>query len=157
LNREAQVQALLLADADNLMTILTGGIYLNSLVGVEGIRRGESSPTSAAFDERGVLLPCALLREDWLVPYGTVRSPKDKYTMTSQRLSIFLYQFRGDDQIDLAKFRIYQLLENERLQSPGSYPLVWLVESGHVPDIGPVQFCTTLMQDWQIISSLRGT
>lgn len=145
---EAEVATILKADA-TLMAILTGGVYTDEEVDVEGIRRGEDFVTDAAFDADGFLLPCALVRQRGLVPVGDmVRSQKegDEITATRQVIEIYYYQHRGHAMIDLAKERAYQLLEGRRLT--GTFPLIWNYETAHIPDVGPIRNSTTLRQEW---------
>lgn len=152
MTKESEIAALLLADAP-LVAILTGGIYTDQEIGVEGIRRGEDSPTEAAFDVDGRLLPCAVVRQRGEFPYGDWRSLKEKTVAVSQVVEVYYYEFRGHDQIDLAKYRACEVLEGVRLTD--SYPIWWIMETSHIPDVGPVMNATVLRQDWQVISIRR--
>ena len=154
MSREGEIATLLLADAE-MVTLTPGGIYTDETLGVEGIRRGEGSPTEDAFDVDGYLKTCVLVKQRSEVPYGDIRVSKEKITATSQVVEIYFYEFRGHSEIDAAKDRAYEILENERLDS--SYPIMWVGETAHVPDVGPVMNSTTLRQDWQIISIKKPT
>lgn len=149
MSREEQVATLMRADAQ-LMSILTGGVWTSEDIrGVEGIRRGDDSPTAAAFDADGFLLPCALVREDDLVPYSGIRSPGME--LVGQVIFIHFYQMRGHEVIDLAKERNKIVLDQQRLGR--SYPIWWLTDSLPVPDSGPLQNSTTISQIWQVVST----
>lgn len=153
MSAESDVKALLIADAP-LMAILTGNVWTDEEVGVEGIRRGEDFETKIAFDENGYIKPCALVRQRGLVPIN-VRSHKrgDEFAATSQMVEIYFYQHRGHQMIDLAKEIVYQLLEGTRL--PGTYPLIWNFETSYIPDVGPLRNTTTLRQEWQVMDIRR--
>lgn len=149
MTREAEIKAIFMADPE-MRSILTGGVYTEQEVGVEGIRRGEGTPTENAFDERGQIKPTALIREGNVLPYGNVRIPKEKYTAISQVVSIFFFQMRGWEIVEAAKIRSYELLEGVRLDE--SYPIWWVFETPPVPDSGPILNSTTLRQDWMVVS-----
>lgn len=143
--------AQLMRNDNTLIGILTGGVWTDEEVGVEGLRRGEDSYTNAAFDPNtGILLPCAVVRERGIDEYGDIRAEKGKVTGTSQVAEIYYYQFRGHSLIDAAKLRAYYVLEAERLSF--GYPIRWGGDSPHLPDVGPVQNSTTVRQVWQLIS-----
>lgn len=155
-SREEQIRDLLIADA-TLMAILTGGIYTSEEIGVEGIRRGDEdtestdySITAVAFDEHGVLKPCAVVRQEDVNPYPLTRSQANKIAGVTQLVNIFYYQFRRHDMIDAAVTRVYELLEGERI--PDAYPLIWENETGYFPDVGPVANATTQRQTWRVVS-----
>jgi hypothetical protein len=152
MSRESEIATLLLADAP-LVAILTGGIYTDEELGVEGIRRGDGSPTENAFDTDGVLKPMAVVRQRGENPYSDVRFQRDKITATSQVVMVYFYEFRGHSEIEAAANRTYEILEGERLER--SYPLVWLGDSPPFPDTGPVTNSTSVFQEWQIITLKR--
>jgi hypothetical protein len=135
------------------MALVPGGLYTDEQIGVEGIRRGEHSPTAAAFNDDGSLRVCCVIRQDALNPYQDIRIQKEKITATSQLVYLYFYEFRGHSGIDAAKERSYAVLEGERL--PNSYQIWWDYETAHFPDIGPVKHSTTLRQDWRIVSLRR--
>jgi hypothetical protein len=147
------MKALLTADIP-LMAILTGGIYTDQELGVEGIRRGgdniTENPSINAFDADGKIRPCALIREGNIVPYGNIRS-EDGFTAVSQTVMIYLIEMRGHDQVDLAKERIKVVLKDKRLGR--SYPIWWLFDSLPVPDAGPILNSTVIQQVWQVVST----
>lgn len=153
MSRESQFAAVMLAD-DTLMAILTGGVYTSEALDVEGIHRGDDSPTAGAFDAMGYLKPTALIRQRDLIPLGSVRNVSDKFSAVRQAVEIYFYQYRGYDQIDLAKDRVYQLFEGERLVD--SYPLTWVSEAGYYYDVGPVMNSMTLRQEWMVVSIRNG-
>ena len=149
MSKEEDVAVLLRADA-TLTALLTGGIYTEEELGVEGFRRGEDSPCDAAFDDDGLLKPCALVRETGDTPFGDVRNLADRFTAMSKMVIIFFFQMRGHDVIDLAKVESYRILEGVRLGR--TYP-IWLVgETSPVPDGGPIANSTMTRQDWLVIS-----
>jgi hypothetical protein len=142
-----EIATLLRADTE-LMTLLPGGLYTDEEVGVEGIQRGDDSPTEAAFDASGFLLTCAVVREDALIPISGVRSLKSKFAATSQMVYIYFYERRGKTEIALAKHRTYEILEGERLSD--SYEIWWEFETPAYIDMGPVANSTALRQDWRV-------
>lgn len=148
---EEEVEAILEAD-DELVALATGGIYADQFVGVEGFHRGEHSKTADAFDENGELKPCILIREGAEVPYGNVRNPMQGYMAVAQGFSLYFFQMRDRDQIDLMKDRTFQLLEGVRVGR--SYP-VWKVgQTSPVPDSGPLLNSTSFRQDWMRVRML---
>lgn len=150
MSREDEAAVILRADA-TLTAILTGGIYTDEELGVEGIRRGVDSPADAAFDADGILLPCLLLREGSISPYGNVRNVHDKFSAISQLLSCYVFEFRGHVSIDLARARVFELLEGVRLGR--SYPIWMAFESPVIPDGGPVANSSVQRLDWLIVST----
>jgi hypothetical protein len=155
MSREGQVATLLLADA-TLEGILTGGIYQNGLIGIEGIRRGADSPTADAFDDStGFLLPCAVVKDTALVPFGTLRDLAEKIAGASQRVEIYFYEDRGQTAIYAARDRIFSLLEGERFSD--TFKIRWIEDRGPFLDVGPVSGATTLRTDYQIISVRDGS
>jgi hypothetical protein len=152
MSREEEIADLMRADSI-LSAFLSGGIYTDQGVGVEGIRRGEGAPTENAFDDQGRLLPCALVHQRGLIPEGGVWDLEEKVAGTSQVVEIYFYQFRGHDLIDAAKERAYFVLIGQRL--PRSYPIMWDYETSHIPDVGPIANSTTLRQDWRVVGIRR--
>jgi hypothetical protein len=154
MTREAEMKALLIADAP-LMAILTGGIFTEQELGVEGIRRGgdntTENPSKNAFDAEGRIKPTLLIREGNVVPYGDLRSGDGEFIAVSQTLMLYFMEFRGHDQIDLARDRVKVVLKEKRLGR--SYPVAWLFDSLPVPDSGPVLNSTTATQVWQCVST----
>lgn len=150
MSRESEIASLLAADA-TIASLLTGGIWTDQEIGVEGIRRGEDSLTNSAFDPTtGILRPCAVVRERGINSYQAGRSHKGKVALLRQVVEIYYYEFRGHDVIDPAKERAYYVLEGVRLTA--TYPLVWDMETAHYPDVGPVANSTTVRQDWNVYS-----
>jgi hypothetical protein len=150
MSRETEVKAILQADVP-LMALLTGGIYTAEEVGVEGFRREEGTPTEDAFDADGYLLPCAMIREGSIAPYGNLRDAQGGFLAVSQAVMIYYYQFRGHDVISQARDRVLDILEGTRLGR--SYP-IWTDGSAlPVPDTGPVMNSTTIVQAWQVVST----
>lgn len=150
MTREAEVKVLLLADP-TVTAIVEDRIYTEGEIGIEGIRRGDDSPTNNAFDADGMILPSIFVREGSLIPYGNVRSLKDKFIALSQMVSLYFIEFRGSDQILLLKDRTCEILEGIRLGR--SFPIWWVSETPPVPDTGPVANSTTLRQDWIVVST----
>lgn len=148
MSHEGDVATVLRADAE-LVAILTGGIYTEEEIGIQGIRRGADSPTNDAFDAEGVLKPTAVVREGAEVGYSTIRSVKDKIAGVTQPIEIYFYQHRDKASIFLAKQRVFELLENRRLS--GTYPLIWMGETPVYYDVGPLANSTTVRQDWRCV------
>lgn len=144
------MRAHLIADAP-LMLILTGGIFTDQAVGVEGFRREAGSPTESAFDADDFIKPCALIKEGNTVPFGNVRSDGDGFIAVSQTVFVYLYEMRGHDQIDLARERIKVVLKNKRLGR--SYTIMWAFDSLPIPDSGPLLNSTSINQVWQVVST----
>lgn len=136
----------------DIVDILVGGIYTDEEVGVEGIRRGggESNPTKDAFDEDGVLLPCAVVKELSPLPVVGIRDSKEKTIGQSRMFQIYYYQHRNKDQIMLAKDAMIDLLEDHRLST--GYPLSLASETNPMYDVGPVKNSTVMRQDWQLVN-----
>jgi len=148
MTKEQEFADIFLADA-TLSAILTGGVYTEEQIGVEGFRRGDSSPTAAAFDADGFLLPCAAISERGVNPVGTVRSPRDQFVAVSQVVEVYLYQNRGHDLIDAAKVRIFELLEGRIVGQ--SYEVMWESETRPYYDMGPVRNSTVVVQEWRVV------
>ena len=152
MSREFEVATLLRADP-LLTSILTGGIFTDEEIGVEGIRRGiapdDTNPTKEAFDENGVLRPCAVVRQRGETNYQNIRMPNERMEAVGVVVQVFFYEFRGHVAIDIARQRVYELLFNTRL--PGTYPLWRIAESPTFPDMGPVANSTVGIQDWQVV------
>lgn len=153
MSRETEFKAIMIADS-TLMAILTGNVYTMEEVGVEGIRRGEASPTNDAFDpDTGILRPCAVVVQGNLVPFGGLRDLKEKTMSTSQDISIYFYEFRGHAEIAAAKDRTYFLFEGERISS--SFEISLINETDFFPDMGPTKNSTVMVQSWQVIAIRR--
>lgn len=156
--REQQFKEAMLADA-TLVALLTGGIYTDEEIGIEGLHRGDIDPsssnyslTAAAFDERGELLPCAVIRQGGVMPYGNTQNPSQQISGTAQRVEVFFYQNRRYTVVDAARERNYFVLQGKRLSSPGSYPITWMADSPYYYDVGPVANSVTTKQDWMVVS-----
>lgn len=152
MTREADVKAILIADAP-LMALLTGGVFTDEEVGVEGIRRSleptDTNPTKDVFDADGVLQPCAVVRQRGETLYQNINLVSDQIQAVGQVVQIYYYEFRQAVIIHQAKQRVYELLMGVRVG--GSYPVWRMAESPIFPDTGPVQNSTTAIQDWQIV------
>lgn len=145
MTHEAAMVTLMKADAP-LMAILTGGVFTDEEVGVEGIRRDEGTITEDSYDEKGVIKPLAVVKEGNVVPYG----PRSvDVEILSQTIMIYFIQFRGHDQIDLAKERTKIVLNQKRLGR--TYPIWHVFDSMPVPDAGPVMNSTVINQVWQVV------
>lgn len=148
--RENQIRDLLWADAQ-MQTLLPGGIFTDEEVGIEGIRRG--APLFAdTFDAEGKLKSCALVREGDLLAYPNIRDEREKTAGVTQIVQVYYIEMRGADDIAPAKDRGYAVLAGERLSDPGSYPLIWELETSRFYDAGPVANSTVLRQDWRVVS-----
>lgn len=152
MSKESDMVALLQADA-TLMALLTGGIYTDEELGIQGFRRDPDSPAFAAFDANGSLLPCAVVRQDAEIPLPAVRMPVQKMSGMNQKLEIFFYEARGRDAIVQAKARTHALLEGTRL--PGTFPLMWMGDTSIFYDVGPVANSTGLRQEWRCVQLKR--
>lgn len=146
MNLELEVAEALRADA-TLMAILLGGVYTEEEVGVEGIRRGDSSPTADAFDQGGILQPCAVVRHHSPFPSDEVRDEDEGMMSVQQVISVFYYQFRGHLIVDSAKDRGYSVLQGFKPEN--TTRLSFLFETDAIADMGPVANSTVLRQDWQ--------
>lgn len=153
MTKESELADLLRADA-TLMAILTGGVFTDEEVGIEGIRRGEDdsaddrySPTATAFDEEGYLKPCALVRELGEIPVA--RTQTSDSTGLSQMVQIYFYQDRDSDQIEAARLRAWDVLNGQRLGR--SYPIWCDSNTARVYDVGPVANAKTVRQDWRVV------
>lgn len=149
MSREQQVKDILVNDP-TIMALLTGGVYTEQEVGIEGIRRGDNSPSGAAYDSSGRLLGCALIREGGVIPFNSIRSISDRFAAITQTVSIYFYEMRGMDIVKPASERSYELLEGAQL--PPSYPIWMEAETPPIPDDGPMMNSTVLRQDWIIVS-----
>lgn len=113
------VNALLTGD-DTLMGILLGGLHDSTEISPKG--------TPSAYDSRGALWPCAVLRMSARAPKEPHDEAEDAY------FYIFFYQKAGGyDQIDLAQYRAKTLL-HPRIQvtiDPG-----FVYEINHAGDLG---------------------
>jgi len=146
---DLEVAAYLLADA-TLTAILTGGIYAESVIGgVDGFSRDEDSPTEDAFDASGFLLPCLMVKEEGILPFGEIVDLKEKQISSSQRLTLHYFQDRGHAAIDSAKARAKYLLIGEGFT--GTYGLRWIGDSPPVPDAGPLSGSTAVIQSFQVV------
>ena len=150
MTRETEIKDVLTADS-TLMTLLTGGVYTSEEVGPEGLRRGEDSPTDAAFDENELLKPCVIIRQLDAVPYTRIRSHNPPMAGITEPLEIFIYQRRNQNIIEQVRIRIFELLEGRRLGK--SYPMMWQGESPVGFDTGTVANATVMRQGWQIVST----
>lgn len=149
MSRETEFKERMIADSI-LMTILQGGVYTMEEVGVEGLRRGEESPTGAAFADVGQLKPCAVVVESGKLPFGGLRDPVEKVMGVSEDVTIYFYQMRGHAEIAAARERCFFLFEGERVGV--SYEVMLINETDYFPDMGPVKNSTVATQSWQIIS-----
>lgn len=150
MSRETEFKEIMVADTI-LMSILTGNVYTMEEVGVEGIRRGDESPTNAAFDpDTGTLLPCAVVVERNMMPYGGLRDPKEKVMGVSEDVTIYFYEFRGHAEIAAAKNRAFVLFEGQRVGV--SFEVMFVNETDFFSDMGPVKNSTVMVQTWQVIS-----
>jgi hypothetical protein len=133
-SREADIAALLLADAP-LLAVLTGGIYVYGELSPEGITRDQ---TPAAFDAAtGFLLPCALVKQRGEIPTfelgtGSVRS-------ANQVVEIYLYEAITYNAIDAAKPLIYGILTDEELTAHNGYEIYLANTISRQRDMGALQ------------------
>jgi hypothetical protein len=148
MSREDTLANLLRADA-TLVALLPGGIYTDNELGVEGLRRGEDSPCAAAYDDDGLLVPCAVVRQGGEIPYGEVRNIHDKFVAMSQLIMVYFFEMRGSDIVTQAKLEAYRILEGVRLGE--TYPIWMSRETAPVPDGGPIANSTMLCQDWMVV------
>lgn len=152
MTKESEIADILRADTE-LMSILTGGVYTDEEIGVEGIRRSlepdDTNPTKGAFTADGKLLPCAVVRQGGENIYQNLVLPADGITAMSQVVTIYYYEFRGHVNIDLARQRAYELLFQRQLTRTNP---MWLgSQSPTYPDMGPVQNSTVGIQEWIVV------
>lgn len=152
MTKEQEIAEILRAD-DTLMALLTGGVFTDEEIGVEGIRRSleptDTNPTKDVFDADGILQPCAVVRERGETIWQNINLVSDQIQAVGQVVQIYFYQFRGHDIIQQARNRVYQLLMNRQL-SP-SFPMWRIADSPSFPDTGPIANSTTIIQDWQVV------
>lgn len=147
MNYEEEVAALMRADPP-LMAILTGGVYTDGQLGVEGLRREEGMDSFAAFNDDGVLLPCSVIHQRGKIPTGDIYDHEAINVSMRQAVEIYFYQFRGHDKIDSAALRTFFVLFGKRLTK--TYPIECQGESGYFYDVGPVENATTQRQEWLV-------
>lgn len=148
---EANVHALLIADTA-WKAIFTGGTYLASKIGIEGIGI-KSSP--AAYDAKGKLKPAALVRQRALIPTGFIRDLAEKVADASQTVEIYSYQSVQTDAIEAGLVRGYQLLEGHVFTA--CLPAEWTLTFGIVPEPGSLAPLVMMArQDWLIRSLRKG-
>lgn len=115
----AQIKALLEADS-TLTDVMTGGLHDQSEI--------SRTATPTAFDTRGGLKPCGVLRMGTMTPH----EPFDE--AERQFFTLYFYEKPGGySNIDAMKYRAKTLLHPEKQVtiSPG-----WLYEIGHADDFG---------------------
>ena len=153
MSRDAEI-ATYLGNDNTLTSILTGGIYAESVIGgLDGFSRDEGSLTEDAFDAEGFLLPCLMVRDRILVPIDEITDLKEGKAGASQTTELYFYEDRGHAAIDQAKERTFALLQGHVFTS--AYPARWMLDTPPVPDSGPLKGNTTIRQDWQIVT-IRG-
>lgn len=145
MSREEIVANLLRADSE-WTDLFTGGTYTDEQLGVEGLRRGEDSPCAQAYDDDGLLRPCAVVRQSGELPFGDVRNMADGFVAMSQMVMVYTFQMRGHEIVDTGKLISYRILEGQRLQK--TYPIWMVAESPPIPDGGPIANSTMFRQDW---------
>lgn len=110
----------LLTTDDDLMTILTGGLYARQEI--------DRTKTPDAFDNFKEVKPCATLMMNTRVPID----PHSPATFADQFFKLYFYQQIGYDQIDLAMERVFDLLNKQKVTSSQGY----CYEIVHVGDLG---------------------
>jgi hypothetical protein len=153
MSREQLVKDILVA-TPAIVALLPGGIYTDEELGVEGLRRGEDSPCAAAYDDDGLLIPCAVVRQTGESPFGDIRNIADKFSAMTQMVMIYFFEMRGHSVVDAVKLLSYSALEGQRLGA--TYPIWMTSETGAIPDGGPVANSTMLRQDWVVVFVRQG-
>jgi hypothetical protein len=111
MSKEIEVATIMAADTE-LSILLPGGIYQASLLGEDGISRGD---TPEAFDENGWLQPCALVRERGIVPSGDLVDYESQTIGTVQVVEIWLYEDSGFVNINASIARLLVIFLGKRL------------------------------------------
>ena len=127
-SRENGFAARMIADTANLMTLLTGGVHMAHALGIEGITP-KTVPT--AYDAKGYIKPCALVRARDEVADGIVRDIDAQIVSTVQVVQIHLYEHRGYTFIDPALTRLFQLFEGYEFDD--SFEVQYLNQTGTPP------------------------
>lgn len=146
LNLEDEFANRMKADA-TLMAILTGGVYTDTELGIEGLRRDADSPSSDAFDGDGLLLPTAVVRQLAPVPYTAIRDEQEATVAMSTVVEVYFYQYRDRDQVEAAMQRTFIVMEGKRIGK--TYPGAYIGESTFFYDSGPVANSNVIRQDWE--------
>lgn len=110
------VKAVLQADA-TLASAATGGIYDDGEAGRLGLNR---STTPAAFDDKGRIKPCILLKVRSTAPAGI---DHDQYTAVREVLEVWFYEDRGYATIETMRDRVFSLLHAQQLAN--TFGVLW--------------------------------
>lgn len=150
MTRESEIKALLVADSE-FMNLITGGVYTDQEIGLQGLTRDVDSETAAAYDEKGLLKPTVVVREMDENLYPNIRDDAEGYYATTQLVELYFYEMQDTNVIDQAMIRSYRVLNNQRLTQ--SYPLFLESNSARFYDVGPVLNSLTKRQVWRVVSN----
>lgn len=139
-------------DDDQMMLLLTGGVYTPDELELQGEDRITQDSAPDAFDDMGFLLPCALVVHQSQVPDGGIEDDELQLLSVVQRIEIWYYQDRGYAVIDLALERARKLFQG--YQFNGTYPARLGFVSERMKDLGSLKGASTVRQDWQILEIL---
>lgn len=146
---ESSIATRLRADA-TLMATLTGGVYADGTLGIEGITNPTTTPGAYT---SGALKPCAIVRERAAVPGRRVVDLAAGVADAVQVVEVHLYERGGATAIRTAMSRIFALLHGWK--PTGAWPLEW--DGGAaVMDASEFVGVRTARADYRIVS-LRGT
>lgn len=151
MSRESQFAERMRAD-DDLMALLTGGVYEAGQLGVAGISR-DVTATKPAFDAKGRLLPVAVVRQRDPVPDGAIHEPDSQIYSAAQVVEIYLYQDTGYDKIDEALRRIYGLFQHRTL--PGTVAVEFANQLNRLRDSGALNSNPMARIDFQVRYLMR--
>lgn len=132
-----------------LKGILLGGIYQAALLGPDGITRAE---VQTAFDPKGWLMPCALVKQRGRIPTSEVVDYEDQVVSTNQVVEIFIYEDSGYAQIDAAIARLMTLFFGKRIG--GSWELYVSNLLDRERDQGALKGRSLGKMDWAVHSIL---
>lgn len=150
MGREEEVVTRLLGD-EPLTTLLTGGLYAATALGLEGLNR---QTTPAAFDADGALLPTGLVSAGAEVPALGLTDLADRAASTSQRIEVWIYA-NEPDTLAAAQWRVFARLQGHRL--PNAYPATWVGEVGPLREEGPLLGAWLRRSDFQIVRIRQAT
>jgi hypothetical protein len=107
---QADIAAVLAAD-DDLMEILTGGVYTQ-----DDVSEISRQTTPDAFDANGELEPCALIAEGTETPRGGIDHPNVGIAVQTS-VNIYYYERSGYENIAAAMDLAFSLLRGQKIGS----------------------------------------
>lgn len=121
--------AILSADT-TLLALATGGVWDINTAGADGIGR---TNTPSAFDSALNIKPCVLVKLRSTTPDYVLADDASQYVTAKEMIEVWLYQFRGIDQIDSMKLRIFALLHAKQLA--GTFQVRWQFDTQPLRDV----------------------